>query len=160
VRIEEALLQVVPYAGFPRALAAFAAARGALGAADPAAGTEPQPASAPERGAGAFAAVYGDTAPRVREGLRALHPLLPAWTADFAYGRVLSRDPLDPATREVLAVALLTALGRCDDALLGHLRAAVRLGVVRDAIAGAIAVVPSSAGEGKRAAARALLERL
>jgi alkylhydroperoxidase/carboxymuconolactone decarboxylase family protein YurZ/8-oxo-dGTP pyrophosphatase MutT (NUDIX family) len=159
-RIEEALLQVVPYAGFPRALAAFAAARGALGASGPGAGTELPPASAPERGTAAFAAVYADSAPRVREGLRALHPLLPAWTADFAYGRVLSRDALDLATRELLAVALLTALGRCDDALLGHMRAAVRLGVPRDAVAGAITVVPSSAGEGKRAAARAVLDRL
>jgi 4-carboxymuconolactone decarboxylase len=159
-RVEETLLQVVPYAGFPRALAAFAAARPALGAPGPAAGEEPPPADASPRGSGAFDVVYGESADRVRAGLASLHPLLPHWTRDFAYGRVLARPALDPATREVLGVATLTALGRCDDALLGHMRAAVRLGVPREAVEGAIASVPASSGEGKRAAARALFARL
>ncbi len=57
-------------------------------------------------------------------------------------------------------MALLTALGRADDALLGHMRAAVRLGASPHAVAGAIAVVPPSCGPGRRAAARALLARL
>ncbi len=96
----------------------------------------------------------------VRRGLEGLHPLLPAWTTEFAYGRVLARGALDLPTRELLAVAILAALGRCDDALLGHMRAAARLGASRESIAGAIAVVPPTAGAGRRAAARALLERL
>jgi 4-carboxymuconolactone decarboxylase len=104
--------------------------------------------------------VYGDTAERVRRGLAGLHPLLPAWTLDFAYGRVLARPALALATRELLAVSILTALGRADEALLGHMRAALRLGASRDAVAGAIAVVPPACGTGKRAAARALLPRL
>jgi 4-carboxymuconolactone decarboxylase len=157
--VEEALLQVVPYAGFPRALAAFQAARPALGNADPAAGSEPPAATFPSSGSRAFEGVYADASPRVREGLAALHPALPAWTVEFAYGRVLSRPALDLATREVLAVAILAALGRCDDALRGHAKAAMRLGVPREALSGAIAVVPSSAGEGRRAAARLVLER-
>ena len=94
------------------------------------------------------------------KALTGLHPLLPTWTKEFAYGRVLSRDALDLPTRELLGVAILTALGRCDDALLGHMRAAMRLGASMDAVAGAIAVVPASVGPGKRAAARALLTRL
>jgi len=96
----------------------------------------------------------------VRRGLEGLHPLLPAWTTEFAYGRVLAREAIDLPTRELLAVSILTALGRCDDALLGHMRAAVRLGASPAAVAGAIAVVPPTAGAGRRAAARALLERL
>jgi 4-carboxymuconolactone decarboxylase len=152
--VEEALLQVVPYAGFPRALAAFAAARPALGPADP----SPEPAR--PAGADSFEAVYGDSASRVREGLLRLHPLLPAWTQEFAYGRVLSRPTIDLATRELLAVSILAALGRVEDALLGHMRAALRLGAAKDAVLAAVAVVPPSAGEGRRAAARAVAERL
>jgi 4-carboxymuconolactone decarboxylase len=156
--VEEALLQVVPYAGFPRALAAFAAARPALGATGPA--VEAPPSSWSADGPAAFGSVYGETSERVRAGLASLHPLLPAWTLEFAYGRVLARPALDLAVRELLAVSILTAMGRADDALLGHMRAAVRLGASRDAVAGAVAVVPASAGAGRRAAARERLERL
>lgn len=161
-RVEEALLQVVPYAGFPRTLAAFAALRAAgLVAADaPAAAAEAPPATFPAAGAAAFEAVYGATSERVRQGLASFHPLLPGWTTEFAYGRVLARPTLPLLERELLAVALLTALGRADDALLGHMRAAVRLGASPVAVAGAVAVVPPSCGAGKRAAARALLARL
>ena len=60
----------------------------------------------------------------------------------------------------LLAVSILTALGNCDDPLLGHMRAAVRLGQSPERVAGAVAVVPLSAGDGKRAAARALLARM
>ena len=161
-RLEEALLQIVPYAGFPRALAAFAAARPAFGPALPPAETTPEaPADArPALGAEAFGRVYGETAPRVAAGLAALHPLLPSWTQDFAYGRVLARPALDPCTRELMGVSILTALGRADDALLGHMRAALRLGASKDALAGAVSVVPASAGAGRRAQARALLARV
>ncbi len=159
-RVEEALLELVPYAGFPRTLAAFAAARPALG---PSSAGSAESLPAGDRagvGAATFSTVYAESADRVRRGLEGLHPLLPAWTTEFAYGRVLAREALELPTRELLAVAILTALGRCDDALLGHMRAAVRLGATREAIAGAIAVVPPSAGAGRRAAAREVLERL
>jgi alkylhydroperoxidase/carboxymuconolactone decarboxylase family protein YurZ len=157
--LEEALLQIVPYAGHPRALAAFAAARPALGPADPAAAHEAPRDTFPAAGDAAFATVYGDSAPRVRAGLGALHPLLLPWTLEHAYGRVLARPALPPPVREVLGVAILTALGGQDDALLGHARAALRLGVPRTHVDGAIAVVPHSAGDGKRAAARAVVAR-
>ena len=156
--LEETLLQIVPYAGFPRALAAFAAARPHLGSAAP--GGETPGSAWPAGGAAAFRAVYGDTTDRVRAGLAGLHPLLPAWTFEFAYGRVLARPGLDLVTRELLGVAILTAMGRADDALLGHMRAAIRAGASREAVTGAVSVVPASAGAGKRAAARELLERM
>ena len=55
-------------------------------------------------GARTFASVYGESADRVRRGLGGLHPLLPAWTTEFAYGRVLAREALDLPTRELLGV--------------------------------------------------------
>jgi len=159
-RIEEALLQLVPYTGFPRTLAAFSAARPALGPSSSGASESLPPGDRAPVGARTFASVYGESSDRVRRGLGGLHPLLPAWTTEFAYGRVLAREALELPTRELLGVSILTALGRCDDALLGHMRAAVRLGASKEAVAGAIAVVPPTAGAGRRAAARAVLERL
>jgi 4-carboxymuconolactone decarboxylase len=155
--LEEALLQVVPYAGYPRALAAFAAARPWLG---PATSSKEAPRDAfPASGAAAFARVYGDSARRVEAGLAALHPLLPAWTLEHAYGRVIARDALPLPTRELLAVATLSALGGCDDALLGHARAALRLGAPREAVEAAADAVLASAGEARRVAARAVVAR-
>ncbi len=154
-RVRETLLQLVPYAGFPRAIAAFAAARETLGA------PGPDPGGAGGDGPATFAQVYGDTAPQVEAGLRGLSERLADWTLDFAYGRVLARDHvLTLLERELLAVSILTALGTLRDPLLGHMRAAVRLGATRAQVDASISVVPASAGAGKRAAARALVARL
>jgi alkylhydroperoxidase/carboxymuconolactone decarboxylase family protein YurZ/ADP-ribose pyrophosphatase YjhB (NUDIX family) len=163
-RIEETLLQLVPYAGFPRALSAFASARPAMGPS--AAPRSPlfghyrlDEEPSPHLGLETFHAVYADSVPRIAERLTDLHPVLPAWTLEFAYGRVLSRLGLALLDRELLAVSTLTALGRCDDALVGHARAALRLGASRADMDAAVAAVPYSAGEGKRSAARAVLAR-
>ena len=157
--LEETLLQIVPFAGFPRARAAFAVARPLLGP-DGGSGHEEDANSRAATGSLEFANVYGDSAERVTAGLARLHPLLPGWTKEFAYGRVLARDLLGLPIRETMAVSILTALGRCDDALLGHMRAVVRLGFMPDTVSSAISVVPASAGAGRRAAARALMLRL
>jgi alkylhydroperoxidase/carboxymuconolactone decarboxylase family protein YurZ/ADP-ribose pyrophosphatase YjhB (NUDIX family) len=154
-RVRETLLQLVPYAGYPRGIAAFRAARPRLGA-------EPVTTAALEgTGAEVFARVYGDTAASVRAGLEALHPELAAWTLEHAYGRVLARGgALTLLERELLAVAILTALGNLADPLLGHMRAARRLGASVAQVEGAVRVVPASVGEARKAQALALLARL
>ena len=156
--LREALRMLVPYAGYPRALAAFAAA-GLPPCGGPAQGAE---AAAPERSRGgqdAFLRVYGPTAERVVAGLAALDPLLPAWTLEHAYGRVLARPGLALLERELLAVSLLTALGGLDDALLGHMRGARRLGAAAADVAAAVEAQPPEVDDVKRAAARALLAK-
>jgi alkylhydroperoxidase/carboxymuconolactone decarboxylase family protein YurZ/ADP-ribose pyrophosphatase YjhB (NUDIX family) len=154
-RIEETLLQIVPYAGYPRAISAFGVARPLLGEGGPDA------AARPESGEAVFDRVYGETSGAVREGLAALHPALAAWTLEHAYGTVLARTAdLNLLERELLAVSILTALGGLEDPLLGHMRAAVRLGAGADALAAAIQVVPASVGEDRREDARALLARI
>ncbi len=127
-RLEDTLLQLAPYAGFPRTIAAFQAAVASLDV--PRAAVEPvAPGDPRTRGAHAFETVYADASDRVAESLRALHPLLARWIQEFAYGRVLARDgPLSLRERELLAVASLAALGGLDAPLLGHARAARRLG--------------------------------
>ncbi len=155
-RLEETLLQVVPYAGFPRAIAAWTRLRPLLG--DPPPREEVVEPIAP--GYEVFDAVYGEAASGIRERLRGLHPELERWTLAFAYGRVLARPPLTLLERELLAVAILTALGRLEAPLLGHMRAARRLGASAEDVAAAIQAVPVSLGPGRREAARALLARL
>lgn len=136
-RIEEALLQVVPYAGFPRAITAFGVARPILGVYEPASEDGPHGAT----GAETFRRVYADTTERVQRGLEALHPDLLAWTHAFAYGRVLARHQLTLLEREILAVGILAAMGGLEAPLLGHRRAAVRLGATPDQLAEVIDVV-------------------
>lgn len=152
----ETLLMLVPYAGYPRALAALAAA--GLGPA-PDAG-EIAAAQRADAGRRAFDQVYGPTAGRVLEGLARLDPRLPAWTLEHAYGRVLARPGLALLERELLAVSLLTALGGLEDPLLGHMRGARRLGASAAEVGAMIDAVAPELGEQRRAAARALLARL
>jgi 4-carboxymuconolactone decarboxylase len=155
--LREALLMLVPYAGYPRTIAAFTAARlrpvGAVPGEVPA-------AERGKRGRAAFARVYGPTAARVRAGLAALDPRLPAWTLEFAYGRVLARPALALLDRELLAVSLLTGLGDVEDALLGHMRGAVRLGATQGDVAAAIDAVPDALGSDLKPRARTLLARM
>jgi len=155
--LREALLQLVPYAGFPRAIAALGVAREVLGAPDGAVDASAEG----EGGSALFDRVYGPTAREVRRALGSSHPALEAWTLRFAYGVVLSRaGTLDLETRELLAVAILTALGDLPDPLLGHMRACLRVGTTAEEVAAAVDAVPASIGESRRAAARSLLARL
>jgi len=103
-----------------------------------------------------FARVYGDTTDRVAHSLLQLHPVLLRWTHRFAYGRVLARPGLALVERELLAVTILSAMGGLDAPLLGHMRAALRLGATREAVAAAIDVAPG----GGRDAARAVFGRI
>ena len=86
------------------------------------------------------------------------------WIAEHAYGRVLSRPGLDGASRELVAVAALAALGH-DRQLASHARGAVRCGArpgdvlaILDAVADLVPaerlgrardIVASFAGHGK-----------
>lgn len=160
-RIVETLLQIVPYAGYPRTITAFGVLRRMVPDAPPSLEPDDDRAASAARGRETFRAVYGDTAEAVEGGLEGLDPVLARWTLEHAYGRVLAREGvLSLLERELLAVAILTSLGGLDDPLLGHMRACVRLGATPEDVAGAVAVVPASVGEGRRDGARALLSRL
>jgi alkylhydroperoxidase/carboxymuconolactone decarboxylase family protein YurZ len=159
LRIIETLLQVVPYAGYPRAITALGVARKFIPIA--VAPSEPPGADAHARGLAVFRDVYGETSDAVLDGLAARDPLLARWTIEHAYGRVLCRDEiLSLLERELLAVSILTAMGGLDAPLLGHMRAVLRLGGDEDDVRRAVQVVPVSFGEARRDAARALLGRL
>lgn len=158
-RVLETLLQVVPYAGYPRAIAAFGVARERLG--DATAIPDRDIRDGARIGRDVFERVYGDTTERVLAGLEARDPVLARWTIENAYGRVLCREgALRLLERELLAVSILTAMGGLEAPLLGHMRAVVRLGGTVDEVRAAVQVVPAALGEVNRDAARRLIERL
>jgi 4-carboxymuconolactone decarboxylase len=127
----EAVLQVHVFAGFPRAVEAYAvlAAAGGLGTLDE--DEVLREADNPERGLELFERIYHPHAGAVRRILRSGHPDFEAWILGHAYGRLLSRPGLSADRRELLAVAALTALGQ-DRQLASHARGSLRCGATRE----------------------------
>lgn len=75
----------------------------------------------------ARAAIWGEQQQRIEAALFAADPDLAALIGRVAYDEVFTRPGLSLRSRELLAVALLTALGSVDE-LPTHLRGALRLG--------------------------------
>lgn len=131
--VAETILQGVPYAGFPGAVEALGAWSALAGASSAEASAGAAPAAARDAGARLFREVYGDVDQRVLAELRKRHPDLESWILEFAYGRVLCRDALPLAVREVLGVASLLGQGRRSP-LHSHIRGALRCGLAVDAM--------------------------
>ena len=124
--VEELLLQSYLFAGFPRALNAMREWRRY----EPeVASPEPSdPETARADGAATCSAVYGSMYERLRQNIRALHPLLDEWMITEGYGKVLSRPALDLGRRELCIVAACAASGQ-DRQLHSHLHGAMNVGV-------------------------------
>jgi 4-carboxymuconolactone decarboxylase len=132
--VEEVILQSYLFAGFPRALNAARVWRTFLSA--PAKQTLEDSGGLDDwrrRGEETCATVYGDAYERLRENIRALHPLLDEWMIVDGYGKVLSRPGLDLATRELCIVAACAASGQ-QRQLHSHLRGALNAGVSADTV--------------------------
>ena len=122
VAVEEAILQGIPYSGFPGAGEALGLWRERA----------PAPPGNPEAtllgsGEEIFEQVYGKLTSRVRRELARRHTSLEEWIVDFAYGQVMGRGTFDLATLEALGVASLLAQRRRSP-LHSHLRGAIRAG--------------------------------
>jgi 4-carboxymuconolactone decarboxylase len=133
--VEELLLQSYLFAGFPRALNAMREWRR----------LEPEVTSEPdsnvetrrEDGVATCSAVYGSMYERLRQNIRALHPLLDDWMITEGYGKVISRSALDLGRRELCIVAACAASDQ-DRQLHSHLHGALNVGVAPSAIDGAL----------------------
>jgi 4-carboxymuconolactone decarboxylase len=160
-KVEEALLQTTLFCGFPRVVSAFEHALAAWPAPAPvrSAGAVPQAVQF-ARGRELFAAIYGKNDEAVRQKLMSFHPDFHDFVLESAYGRVLCRSGLDVKTRELLAVALLAALGQLPQ-LIAHARGAMRFSAnvaeVRDAMR--IGGIEGPAAEDAIARAAAGLEK-
>ena len=166
--VEELLLQSYLFAGFPRALNAAREWR-RIGPSAPAAeplAAEPlaaEPASElrgwHRDGERTCAAVYGPMYERLRDNIRALHPLLDEWMITEGYGKVLSRPALDLPRRELCIVAACAAAGQ-DRQLHSHLHGALNVGVAPIAVDQAIEEIADLIGDARARAARLLWARV
>jgi 4-carboxymuconolactone decarboxylase len=134
--IEELILQTYLFAGFPRALNAMREWRRQHPAiaADASSGDVSE---WKEDGAVTCAAVYGSMYDKLRENIRALHPLLDEWMITEGYGKVLSRPGLDLRRRELCIVAACAAAGQ-ERQLHSHLHGALNVGVDANVVEEAI----------------------
>ncbi len=157
--VEELLLQTYLFAGFPRALNAMREWR-RLGRAAPA-GVDATPDVVAWHRAGEATchAVYGSMYERLRENIRALHPLLDEWMITEGYGKVLSRAALDLPRRELCIVAACAAAGQ-DRQLHSHLHGAVNVGVAPAVIDRALEAIAEVIDAARAHAARMLWARV
>ncbi|MBL8765905.1 MAG: carboxymuconolactone decarboxylase family protein [Planctomycetes bacterium] len=133
----EGALMTHLFAGFPRAIEAFAVVEDAVlrsgrswpRVAEPE--RAPTDASRLDDGWSAFARIYGAQADRVRARLAAFAPAFERAVLEDAYGRVLSRPGLDARTRELMSVCALTALD-LPRQLHSHLKGALACGATVD----------------------------
>lgn len=130
--VEETILQAHLFLGFPAALRGMrvwrriredGGAEGSLPAVE-----TPDPAGWEVRGEEVCRRVYGSAYAGLRRNVRRLHPDLDAWMIRDGYGKVLGREGLDLAARELCIVATLAADGSPRQPLHSHLRGALRAG--------------------------------
>lgn len=107
-RVDEALLQLHLFAGYPAMINALAAWRRIAG---PAARTPAARGDRRRLGERFCRGVYGAAYKPLMRNMEALHPVLPEWIVADGYGRVMARPGLSPAVRRRLAVAMLASLG-------------------------------------------------
>jgi len=135
--VEETILQSYLFLGYPAALNAFARWRTLTGSAP---GTPVDDGEEwGQRGERVCQAVYGGQYERLRANVRRLHPDMERWMVEEGYGKVLGREGLDLATRELCIVALLAVL-EAPRQLYSHLRGALNVGASEAEIARALEV--------------------
>ena len=127
--LHEALLQVVAYGGYPRALEGL----GLLARRRRAPPPPERPDPPHDAGRATWDAVYREHAENVLAGLEGLMPGLSRRVLDGAYRHILSRPGLSLRDRELLAVAAL-ALMALPAPLGSHVRGALRNGSAADLV--------------------------
>ena len=144
-RLDEALLQLVPFAGYARAINAFRVLQ-EIAPHRPRAGRAT--GSTRRRGEALCRRIYGPVYGRMIARMRSYHPDLADWILTEGYGRVLSRRGLSIRERELIVVAVLSAL-QVPAQLRSHVEGARRVG----AREGEIRAVLRRTGRGQAGAA-------
>lgn len=127
--VEEALLQLHLFAGYPAMINAMWTWREVAGKV---ARGRPAPRSR-ARGRGICRRIYGADYGAMMENMKRLHPALAEWIISDGYGRVMVRAGLSFRDREALAVAALVTV-RAWRQLGPHLRALLRMGFTPPAV--------------------------
>lgn len=136
IEIEEALLQVYLFLGYPTALEAMRLWRARAGSVGPSAAAD-DPAEWQARGEQICAQVYGEQYARLRESVARLHPDLEQWMLVEGYGKVLGRPGLTLRARELCIVAILV-VQRAPRQLYAHMRGALNAGATPDEVEASI----------------------
>lgn len=136
--IYEILLQSHLFSGFPRAITGLQIFHQVLmdRGMNPEEHFNEAPQPSEEMGAiglKLFNKVYRKKSEAVLNSLHSMHPGYDRWVLEDAYGRVLSRPFLSGKTRELCAVAALTATG-CLRQLMSHINGALNLGATNEEI--------------------------
>lgn len=72
--------------------------------------------------------IDGAAGEKVIDSLQAIAPDLARYTIEFPFGDIYQRPGLDLASRELITVAALTALGHCPAQLHVHIHGALNVG--------------------------------
>jgi 4-carboxymuconolactone decarboxylase len=80
------------------------------------------------RGARLLYDMLGESGEMTLRGLRELAPDLADWMVEFSYGEVMARPGLDRRSRQLAAIAALTALGNAQPQLRMHIQGALKVG--------------------------------
>ena len=91
-----------------------------------------------ERGLAVLASIDGDAGRAVFGSLADISPALAHHIAAFGFGDVYDRPGLDPRSRQLVTIGVLTALGGCEPQLKVHIGAALNVGLTREEITEAI----------------------
>ena len=135
-RVDETLLQLVPFAGYARAINAFAALQEISPHAPRRA---PAGGNLRRRGEALCRRIYGPVTDRMLRKMAGFHPELAEWIVADGYGKVLSRPGLSIRERELIVVAVLAAL-KLPRQLESHVRGAMRVGAARREVAAMLGI--------------------
>jgi 4-carboxymuconolactone decarboxylase len=148
VEVMEALFQIVPFMGFPRALNAVSVAREVFTrrgiSFEPPVQTDERDRY--ERGEEKLVEVDGQHGLDVIESLRDIAPDLGRYIVEFTFGDVYYRPWLSMPLRQLVTVGALTAFGDTASVLRVHLGAALNVGLSRTQVIEALIHVVSYAG--------------
>jgi len=87
-----------------------------------------------ERGLRKLAEIDGEQGERIVAGLEDIAPDFARYLIEFPFGDIYARPGLDLRTREIAAVAALTAMGTAPQQLLVHIHAALNVGCTKTEI--------------------------
>jgi 4-carboxymuconolactone decarboxylase len=91
-----------------------------------------------EHGLEVLARIDGHAGQAVIDALAGISPALGHHVAAFAFGDIYDRPALDPRSRQLVTIGVLTALGGCEPQLKVHIGAALNVGLTREEIVEAI----------------------
>ena len=87
-----------------------------------------------ERGLKVFQQIYGEVGAKTLASLREVAPDMARYLVEFAFGDLFSRPGLDLKSREIAAVAALTAMGNAAPQLRAHIHGALNVGCTEQEI--------------------------